>query len=103
MTKTYHGVRNIFYDAIEHGFSVREVEQIVKEFKTISYKRTSKVKNISNNKIPFATQQIIHNLSKSLNQNIELRKNKKGNGKVIIPFKSDKELQQIISILNQKT
>lgn len=94
---------NIFYDAIEHGFSVREVEQIVKEFKTISYKRTSKVKNISNNKIPFAIQQIIHNLSKSLKQNIELRKNKKGDGKVIIPFKSDKELQQIISILNQKT
>ena len=94
---------NIFYDAIEHGFSVREVEQIVKEFKTISYKRTSKVKNISNNKIPFAIQQIIHNLSKSLKQNIELRKNKKGDGKVIIPFKCDKELQQIISILNQKT
>ena len=35
---------NIFHDAIANGFSVREVEQMVKTFAEIGYKRTSKKK-----------------------------------------------------------
>ena len=33
---------NIYHDTIAHGYSVREVEQIVKTFNGYSYKRTSK-------------------------------------------------------------
>ena len=39
---------NIFHDIIANDFSVREVEQIVKDFSDINYKRSSKEKKIKN-------------------------------------------------------
>ena len=93
---------NIFYDTISNGFSVREVEQIVKEFKSLSYKRMSKRNNSINNNISFSTQHMIHNLSIVLGREIEGRKNKKGAGKIIIQFNSDKDLENTIKNLNSK-
>ena len=69
---------NIFYDAVANGFSVREVEQIVREFKERSYKRMSKNRDISQNTLPFSSQQMIHNLSISINREVKIKRNKKG-------------------------
>ena len=97
---------NIFYDALEHGFSVREVEQIVKEFKGSNYKRSPNKKisdrNISENTLSSYSQKMIDSLSLSLNQKVEIKRNKKGKGKLIIPFNSDEDLRNLIDTLNQK-
>ena len=93
---------NIFYDSIKNGLSVREVEQIVKEFRGRSYKRISKIRNTTQDKLPFAIQQMSHNLSKYINQEIEIKKNNQGNGKMIIPFKSEEDLKEIFEKLNHK-
>ena len=91
---------NIFHDTIANGFSVREVEQIVKEFDESIYSRTSKKKTIIASTIPFSYQQEIYELSKTLNFEVELKRNKKGNGKIIIPFNSDEDLAKLIEKIN---
>ena len=81
---------NIFNDAVANGFSVREVEQLVRTFAEIGYKQTSKPQNTTiPNSMPFASQQKIHHLSKYLEKDINIKRNKKGKGKLIIPFNSD--------------
>jgi ParB family chromosome partitioning protein len=92
---------NIFHDAIANGFSVREVEQMVKTFAEIGYKRTSKeITATLHNSLPFSSQQMIHNLGKYLAKEVEIKRTKKGKGKLIIPFKSDEDLNQLIEQLN---
>tara|TARA_Y100000766_G_scaffold35006_1_gene24886 strand:+ start:733 stop:1635 length:903 start_codon:yes stop_codon:yes gene_type:complete len=89
---------NIFYDIIDNGFSVREVEQIAKDFSESNYNYFPKRKKIdSDDIIPFGHQKKLFDLSKSLNVEIKLKRNKKGNGKIIIPFSDDNKLSDIFN------
>ncbi|MBT4345056.1 MAG: ParB/RepB/Spo0J family partition protein [Flavobacteriales bacterium] len=91
---------NLFYDIIENGYSVREVEQLSKEFSSKTYKQISKVKP-SKYTVPFKYQKIIHDLSKKTNTSLELRYNENGKGKLIIPFSNEKGLTDLINLLNK--
>ena len=91
---------NLFYDIIENGYSVREVEQLSKEFSSKTYKQISKVKPPKYT-VPFKYQKIIHDLSKKTNTSLELRYNENGKGKLIIPFSNDKGLSDLINLLNK--
>ncbi|MAX05369.1 MAG: chromosome partitioning protein ParB [Flavobacteriales bacterium] len=86
---------NLCQDIIANGYSVREVEQLSKEFSTRIYKRTSKNKSIPT-PLPFLQQKMAHDLSKNINTPIELKRNKKGRGKLIITFNDDEDLIRII-------
>lgn len=89
---------NIFNDIIDNGFSVREVEQIAKDFSERNYNYSAKRKKIdSDDIIPFGHQKKLFDLSKSLNVEIKLKRNKKGNGKIIIPFTDDDKLSEIFN------
>ena len=89
---------NIFNDIIDNGFSVREVEQIAKDFSYRNYNYSAKRKKIdSDDIIPFGHQKKLFDLSKSLNVEIKLKRNKKGNGKIIIPFTDDDKLSEIFN------
>ena len=89
---------NIFNDIIDNGFSVREVEQIAKDFSDRNYNYSAKRKKIdSDDIIPFGHQKKLFDLSKSLNVEIKLKRNKKGNGKIIIPFTDDNKLSEIFN------
>ena len=90
---------NLCYDIVANGYSVREVEQLAKEFSEKIYIRSSKIKSIPT-PIPFSQQKMTHDLSKDLDTSIELKRNKKGKGKLIINFNNDKDLERIISIIN---
>ena len=91
---------NIFHDTVENGYSVREVEQIVKDFADSNYKRTSKTKAISTpNPLPFQQQKMVHDLSRTLDNEIELKRNKKGKGKLIISFSNDADLAKIFEFI----
>ena len=89
---------NIFNDIIDNGFSVREVEQIAKDFSDRNYNYSAKrKKNDSDDIIPFGHQKKLFDLSKSLNVEIKFKRNKKGNGKIIIPFTDDNKLSEIFN------
>mgnify|MGYP001294900935 CR=1 FL=1 len=93
---------NLFHDIVANGYSVREVEQLVKDFADIDYKRTSKnkLKNIPQT-MPFQYQKMMHDLSRNLEKEVELKRNKKGKGKLIIPFKNDEDLAKIFEFINK--
>ena len=86
---------NIFRDALENGFSVREVEQIVKEFGSIGYKKVSPKARKST--IPsFEHQKISNDLKKLTGKPVSLKVSKSGKGKLEISFSNDDELSEII-------
>ena len=86
---------NIFRDALENGFSVREIEQIVKEFGSIGYKNVKpKTKTTA---IPsFEHQKISNDLKKVTGKSINLKVLKSGKGKLEISFNNEDELSEII-------
>ena len=90
---------NLYHDIVANGYSVREVEQLTKEFADKTYSRTSKVSSIAT-PLPFSQQKMVHDLSKNINASIELKRNKKGKGKLMIPFNNDEDFERIIGILN---
>ena len=93
---------NIYHDVVANGFSVREVEQIVKMFAEIDYKRTSKDKKVKIvNPLPFDKQRKIHELSNYLDSKVQMKTNKKGKGKLTIPFSSDEDFEKIIALIKK--
>ena len=93
---------NIFHDIVANGYSVRDVEQLVKDFEDNDYKRTSKNKAANSPQpLPFQHQKMVHDLSRNLEKKIELKRNKKGKGKLIIPFNNDEDLAKIFGIINK--
>ena len=91
---------NLYHDIVANGYSVREVEQLTKEFANKSYKRTSKIKT-NTDQLPFLQQKIVYDLSKHLDTPIKLNFNKKGDGKLIIPFHNDKDFKRLVRILSK--
>jgi ParB family transcriptional regulator, chromosome partitioning protein len=86
---------NIFRDALENGFSVREIEQIVKEFGSIGYKKVSPKKRKGT--IPsFEHQKISNDLKKVTGKSVNLKVSKSGKGKLEISFSNEDELSEII-------
>ena len=93
---------NIYHDVVANGFSVREVEQIVKMFAEIDYKRTSKDKKVKIvNPLPFDKQRKMHELSNYLDREVQMKTNKKGKGKLTIPFSSDEDFEKIIALIKK--
>ena len=93
---------NIFNDIVANGYSVRDVEQIVKDFADSDYKRISK-KNAANSTVTltFQYQKMMHDLSRNLEKEVELKRNKKGKGRLIIPFDNDEDLAKIFEKINK--
>jgi ParB family chromosome partitioning protein len=92
---------NIYHDIVANGYSVREVEQLAKDFLDKEYQRTSKKKAIRTpNLLPFQQQKMVHDLSRNLNNKVELKRNKKGKGKLIIHFNNDADLAKIFEAIN---
>ncbi len=90
----------IFAQTIKHGFSVRKVEEIVRDLNSEDNKGTSKSKS---SKYPKEFQIIKTQLDKIFSARIDFSMNEKGKGKITIPFKSEKDLERIVKIIeNQK-
>ena len=94
---------NLCEDIITNFYTVREVEQIVKTFKKSGYISTKKSRKFNKTPIPFKKQHIIHEVSKYLNTKIKLKITKKGNGSIIIPFSSNKDLDYILDQLKKES
>ncbi len=88
---------NIFRDALNNGFTVREIEQIVKDFGDSSYTKTSR--NRSKTLPSFEHQKLANDISNKIGKDVKLKVSKSGRGKIEIPFNSNDDLHQIISQL----
>lgn len=82
---------------VKDGLSVRQAESLVKESKENSKsKKTVKKKE---SLLSFQHQKFQEDLADKLQSKIELKVDSKGTGKIVIPFKSEAELEKLIKLL----
>lgn len=90
----------IFEQIVKHGFSVRKVEEIVRDLNNGEEKDASKVVK---EKFPKEFESVKRQLVNIFNSRIGFSMDEKGKGKITIPFKSEKDLERIVKIIeNQK-
>ena len=90
----------IFEQIVKHGFSVRKVEQVVRDLNSEEANTATKS---SKQKFPKEFQIIKTQLDKVFRTGVDFSMNDKGKGKITIPFKSEKDLERIVKIIeNQK-
>lgn len=84
---------------IENGLSVRQAEDMSRGFTPQTRKLTKATKVAKQRGISFSQQKIKNDLSSFFKINVELSANKKGKGKIVIPFASEQELENIVELL----
>jgi len=90
----------IFDQILKYDFSVRRVEDIVRELNNEEKPNTTKTKK----KVPATAEdylQLQKHLSSCFATSVDFKRSSKGNGKIVIPFKDDNELERIIAILDK--
>ena len=93
----------IFEQILEYDFSVRKVEEIVRELVHPQVEEPAEASVVEDKpkkprilyQSPYRSAQI------SFDTKVELKRNESGKGKIIIGFKSDAELEKIIELLDK--
>ena len=86
---------NLFQEIQTLGYSVRKVEEIVKQSK--QKKEQEKPKTAASNDYDI----LKHHLANFFQTDVQLTCNAKGKGKIAISFKDEQELERIISMLDK--
>jgi ParB family transcriptional regulator, chromosome partitioning protein len=88
----------IYQQILKYDFSVRKVEEIVRELNNTS-EATTKIKKKYRTSQEY--EQLKKHLSKYFATDVDFRRYVNGNGKIIIPFNNDDQLEKIIAILDK--
>ena len=90
----------IFDEIIRNEFSVRRVEEIVRNYNVdnSSFQTEEKVKQL---KFPTEYQDLYSHLTKHFQSKIDFKMDQNGKGKITIPFSSTKDLERILGILDK--
>lgn len=91
----------IFEQIINDGLSVRKVEDMVRQIKDAPEESDSPEAKQKKETAPSAYGDLEKHLASYFDSKIEFKRGAKGNGKIIIPFKSDEDLERIIAILDK--
>ena len=86
---------NLFQEIQKFGYSVRKVEEIVKERKQNTQTCKSKESKLSEYDL------LKHHLSTFFQTDVQLTCNNKGKGKIAISFRNEEELERIITLLDK--
>lgn len=89
---------HIFEQTVKEDLSVRKVEEMVRELNAgKSSKKTKKTKETDSEEY----RELKSQLSTFFQTNIQFSRTDNGKGKIVIPFRSDDELEKIIGILDK--
>lgn len=97
----------IFEQILKYDFSVRKVEEIVRELSNPQPEPESEPEPESIVEKPKKTNEIgdyielQKHLSRCFDTKVELKRNENGKGKIVIAFRSDEELEKIIELLDK--
>lgn len=87
---------DIYHKTIAQNWSVRQVEDAVRRLK----EGASKAKKKSGaEELPEKVEELRDALADYLSSTVDLKRSKRGKGKIIIPFQNDKELARLIKLL----
>ncbi|MBN2807161.1 MAG: ParB/RepB/Spo0J family partition protein [Prolixibacteraceae bacterium] len=89
----------IYKQIMTYDFSVRKIEEIVRKLNN-EETETGKAKKPAA-RFPDEYENLKNHLSKHFSTNVGFKINNKGKGQIVIPFKSGKELEKIIGILDK--
>jgi ParB family chromosome partitioning protein len=90
----------IFEQILNDGLSVRSVEDMVRKIKEEPIVPGSTPKGVKVEKSSNYVDLEKH-LNNHFNAKVEFKRGPNGNGKIVIPFKSDEDLERIIAILDK--
>lgn len=92
----------IYEQILEYDFSVRKVEEVVREL-TQESEEQPKEESKKEAKQPISEEYktLKQQLSQFFKTNIQFSRADDGKGKIVIPFRSDEELEKIIAILDK--
>lgn len=93
----------IYEQILEYDFSVRKVEEVVRELTSENEKPVEEEEAPKKDKVvmPEEYKKLKQQLSSFFKTNIQFSRADDGKGKIVIPFRSDEELEKIISILDK--
>ena len=94
----YNQQMKLYDRIISEKLSVRDLESILRDTKTKSLDKNTNQKKSTKNQDDFILKQY---LSNKLSTKIDIKKSKKGNGKIIINFSSNKEFNRIIELFKK--
>lgn len=86
-------------DILDNDLSVREIEKQVKKIQKSRNKRGTKKDSVH---LPEKFRELPVSLSRELGTKVEFKRNAKGKGSIVIPFKSDDELERIVSAIQKQ-
>ncbi len=88
---------SIFKMAVSQELSVRKIEELARD----ANKGTPVKEKASPVRLTEEYESLKKHLSKHFDSKIDLKRNDKGKGSIIIPFKSDDDLERILGVLDQ--
>ena len=88
----------IYRNILKNDLSVRKVEEMVRKLGTTS-ENPPQNKHVEVSLKEYET--LRNHLADFFQTEVELKRNNKGNGKIVIPFKSDEDLERILAILDK--
>ena len=91
----------VFNEVQKNGFSVRKVEEIVKQLKSGEDIQAGSKKIIAKTKMPEEFIVLKKQLSQFLNVKVQLTCSSKGKGKISIPFADEEDLERIMHIFDK--
>jgi ParB family chromosome partitioning protein len=93
---------DIYNQIVLNDLSVRDVEDLVRGAKTEISKPASGKAKKENDKgeLSFEQKQVVDDLRAVFNTKVQINRDAKGKGKIVIPFRSDNDLKRILDLLD---
>ncbi len=91
----------LFNDIVKNGYSVREVEEMVRNIKEGATPKAAAEKKSADKKQDAVFHQLKKQLTNFFQTPVQMTCSAKGSGKISIKFKNEKELERIISIFDR--
>jgi ParB family transcriptional regulator, chromosome partitioning protein len=88
----------IFHKLVDQDLSVRATEEMVRK---LAQESNPDEKPPAPETLPREYEDLKEHLARFFETNIDFRRNNKGSGKIVIPFKSDEDLERIMGILDR--
>jgi ParB family chromosome partitioning protein len=86
-----------YYRIIDESLSVRKTEEMIRDINNPQPTGTK-----AKSKLPEEFEQVKKHLTDHFTSKVDLKRTPKGNGKIIIPFTSDEDLERIMELLGKK-
>jgi ParB family chromosome partitioning protein len=94
-----HDQLKLFYKVIDEELSVRKTEELARKLEQDLIKKSKKQGSLKNQQQPY--EELKNQLSEFFSSKVSFQHNNNGSGKIVIPFRSDDELERIIGIFDR--